>query len=133
MITCDQVVSGGSAERTTKMAAAPAADSVYSPPGFQPSSTLFSRFLLSLVNLSFFFSVFLLPLIIRYFLSLSSPLFQFSSGFFVSVLPTLIAFHVLFRGKTPMWENVWPGEVNGAAQDQLMLMSSHISPIIVDH
>lgn len=34
MITCDQVVSGGSAERTTKMAAAPAADSVYSLPGF---------------------------------------------------------------------------------------------------
>lgn len=34
MITSDQVVSGGSAERTTKMAAAPAADSVYSLPGF---------------------------------------------------------------------------------------------------
>lgn len=56
MITCDQVVSGGSAERTTKMAAAPAADSVCSPPGF---STLSSCFLLSPVSLSFFYSAFL--------------------------------------------------------------------------
>lgn len=58
MITCDQVVSGGSAERTTKMAAAPAADSVYSLPG---SSTLFSYFFLTLVSLSFSFSVLLSP------------------------------------------------------------------------
>jgi len=58
MITCDQVVSGGSTERTIKMAAAPAADSIYSLSG---SSTLFSYFFLSLVKLSFFLFVFLSP------------------------------------------------------------------------
>lgn len=64
MITCDQVVSGGSAERTTKMAAAPAADSL--------SILLLAHQPFSLITCQ---PLFLLPLITRYFLSLPSPLF----------------------------------------------------------
>lgn len=134
MIACDQVVSGGSAERTTKMAAAPAADSIYSLPGFL---TLCSCFLMSLflVSRSLSFPVFhthSLSLIPDY-SSFSFPLFQFSSGSFVSVFLSLIVSYALFRRKTPMQVNAQRGEVKGASQDQLMLIPSHISPIIVDH
>lgn len=129
MITCDQVVSGGSAERTTKMAAAPAADSrLVSLPSFSTLSSHHSR-----QTLSFSFSVFLslssspdysefclsLPILLRVFcLGLSHP------------------YHVLRpapKEDSDAGERIAGRGVNRASQDQVMLISSHISLIIVDH
>jgi len=80
MIAYDQVVSGGSAECTTKMAAAPAADSVYSLPGFSTFSSL-------LLLVSFFFLFYLplplLPLITPYLV----PFFCTLPIPFVSIFP----------------------------------------------
>lgn len=94
MITCDQVVSGGSAERTTKMAAAPAADSACSPPG---SSTLFSRFLLSSRA---FLLLFRLPPSPATDCSLFLCLFLLRSfSIRLRIFPTLNAFRALFRAR----------------------------------
>lgn len=95
MIAYDQVVSGGSAECTTKMAAAPAADSVYSLPGFPT----FSSLLLLVSFFSFFYlPLLLLPLITPYlvpfFCTLPIPLRVFRLDL------SLITSCALFRRKT---------------------------------
>lgn len=134
MITCDQVVSGGSAERTTKMAAAPAADSLSILLLAHQPFSLVSSYHLS-AFLSFFFSVFLLPLITRYFLSLGggSALLILLRIFRLRLTHPYRVSRPVPREDSDVGERLAGRGKRLAGQDQLMLMSSRISPIIVDH